>query len=957
MVHAVYLKDGIGRKDLNQIHRRFTLIHRERLRRIEWELLPVQQEFINLLPLLFHINHPMLPGFVNTATPAGIPSFSPSKLLLQTAKKLSRSFEYRKRARRRFSIQGLYLMGSLGSVAHTAGSDFDVWLCHDPVLIGSAVSSLKLKADRIEDWAKSLGLEVHIFVMNVDTFRGGERESLSHESSGTTQQHLLLEEFYRTGVFLAGRYPLWWLVPPEEEKNYSEYAQMLIHKRYIDPLDCIDFCGLETLSPDEFFGAAHWQLFKGIESPYKTILKLFLTEAYSQEFPSVRWLCQEAKAAIYAGQDSADELDPYVLMYRRLEQYLGERAESSRLELVRRCFYFKAGQKLSIKPAGREPSWQQELIDKLIREWRWGEANLTLLDSRESWKIDRVLEERNTLVRELTHSFRLLTDFARTYAEGSRIDPTELSLLGRKLYTAMEKRPGKVDSINPGISLSLEEEQLSLHYATTTGDRPGWFLYLGEIGNDQAEVTTAIKTTPGLVEMLTWCHLNGLIGHSTRITLYPDSCPVGKNELRSLLHALTGIYPKGMSFSVPIEKLSSQPYAVACTLFINIGADPMAHLSKMGKQLTSNRCDPLSFGAAHASLVEGIEQLISTSWGETLVFTYPGENGLLNSLCHYLRLLLNTPAETPPPVVSAHSYSSVRSKGIARRVEELFNAVSHAFSPTCHGLACRYLLQLGDDHYLIQQAQEKFLHIRISSLAELLDLLAQPSTGFSPLVIDQMTLTESPLPAIYQLNQPGIIQLFYLNEKEHTQLYILDEQGALFRQQLQATEEHYLLLQQQRFINGICLMRSLQSEESSYRLLSDAPEFYCLTQSRDGKFSAQSRTPPRNRLSDNYLELRLLSDGLNLNQSPQVLTCGEREFSSMEFGDRLFHVVAEHILSQRRNRQAYPIYLTGLELSSLSSGTSASTIELFNFKRRLEQRLGEAMELLSKDRSGREKFS
>ncbi len=302
MVREVYHSDGIGRKDLEQIRRRFTLIQRKRLHRIEQELPPHQQEFLNLLPLLFHINHPMLPGFVNTGTPAGIPNFSPTKLLLQTAKKISRSFEYQKRARRRFHIQGLYLMGSIGSVAQTTRSDFDVWLCHDPALKTNALESLKIKSGRIEQWGKSLGLEVHIFIINADTFRNGERECLSHESSGTTQQRLLLEEFYRTGVLLAGRYPLWWLVPPEEEQNYSDYAQMLMHKRFVDRLDCIDFGGLETLSPDEFFGAAHWQLFKGIESPYKTILKLLLTEAYSQEYPAVRWLCQEAKAEIYAGQ-------------------------------------------------------------------------------------------------------------------------------------------------------------------------------------------------------------------------------------------------------------------------------------------------------------------------------------------------------------------------------------------------------------------------------------------------------------------------------------------------------------------------------------------------------------------------------------------------------------------------------------------------------------------------------
>ncbi|MCP4283618.1 MAG: class I adenylate cyclase [Gammaproteobacteria bacterium] len=948
MAEAVYNRDGIGRKDLTKIHRRFTLIHRERLRRIEHELLPAQQGIINLLPLLFHINHPMLPGFVHSTTPAGIPNFSPSKSLLQIAKKISRSFEYQKRARRRFYIQGLYLMGSIGSIAHTAGSDFDVWLCHDPTLKPKAVEGLHLKADRIEAWAKSLGLEVHIFVMNVDTFRNGERESLSHESSGSTQRRLLLEEFYRTGVLLAGRYPLWWLVPPNEEQNYSEYAHMLLHKRFVDPLDCIDFGGLETLSPDEFFGAAHWQLFKGIDSPYKTILKLFLTEAYSQEYPAVRWLCQEAKAAIYAGQDNLDELDPYVLMYRRLEQYLNERDEESRLELVRRCFYYKTSQKLSRKHADRKSTWQQALMEKLTQEWRWKEGSMTLLDSRESWKIDRVLEERNTLVNELTHSFRLLTDFARTYSGDNTIDPQELSLLGRKLYTALEKRPGKVDRINPGISLSLDEEQLSLHYSLTANNEFGWFLYIGEINADQALITTPIKTTTGLIELLTWCHLNGIIGHGTRITLFPDNCPVSKNELRSLLHALTGIYPGGVCSNTPMAQLASQPYALACTLFINIGTDPMANLSKQGKQLTSNRCDPLSFGAAHASLVEEIEQLISTSWGETLVVAHKGESGLLNSLCHFLRLILNTPTEAIPEV-SAHSYSSIKSKGIARRVEALFNEVSRAFSPSCHGLACRYLLQLGDNHYLIQYGEEKFFYIKISSLEELQDLLAEPLPKYSPLAIDQITLAESPLPAIFELNQPSIIQLFYLNEKEHTRLYILDERGSLFQQQLPLTESHHLLLQQQRFINGICLMRNLQAEEPACRLLLDAPEFYQLTKDRDGKFIAQLRVPTRNRLSDNYLELRLLSEGLDLHQTPQVFTYGDQEFSTLEFGDRVFDVVADYILSQRRNRQAYPIYLTGLELSSISSGNSNSTIELFNFKKRLERRMSEALERVSKN--------
>ena len=950
MGDAVTLQDGIGRKELQKIRRRFLALHRERQRRIEGELSQGQRVFTTLLPLLFHINHPMLPGFVNTKTPAGIPDYNPAKVVLQAAKKLSRSFEYKKRARRRYHIQGLYLMGSIGSIAHTARSDLDIWLCHDPGLGARALKALRQKVANVEAWAAGLGLEAHIFLINPDAFRRGERDGLSHESSGSTQPRLLLEEFYRTGVLLAGRYPLWWLVPVEEERNYDDWAAMLLHKRFVNPLDCIDFGGLQQLPVEEFFGAAHWQLFKGIESPYKTILKILLTEAYSEDYPRVRWLCQEAKAAVYAGEADADTLDPYVLLYRRLEQYLAGRGETRRLELARRCFYFKTEQKLSRRSADRRHGWRRDLLQALVREWGWKPGELALLDSRDEWKIDRVLQERNTLVRELTHSYRLLTDFARTYARDSRIDPEELSLLGRKLYTALEKRPGKIDSINPGISRSLVEPRVSLHYARTRNDEFGWFLFLGEVTESQAEVTSPIKTTSGLIEMLTWCHLNQVLGHDTLIGLYPESGPVQRSELHALLCALRGIYPDGIRMEVPMEALSAPPSAIACTLFINTGTDPMAYLSRQGKQLTSNRSDPLSFGAAHACLVEQVEQLVTTSWGETLVLSYQGISGLLDSLCHFLRLALLNRGSGAPPRVTAHSFSSVRSSGIARRVEALFNDVARAMGPEGSGLDTRYLLQAGDEYYLIQRQQDNIGYLTLNDQQELLDLLAEPRHRFRPLVIDPNALQDTPLPELFRLNRKGVIQLFHLTGKGLTRLYVLDEHGALFQQELPATDEHYLLLQQQRFLDGIRLMRSLMAEEPAHRLLLDAPEFFALERDREGRFVASPRTPPRHRLPDNYLELRLVSEGLDLNRAPHVLVCGEQEFSSLEHGPLLLDRVVEYILSQRRSRQSYPIYLTGLELSGVSGEGVASTCELYRFKKRLERRLNRVMEQLTRRR-------
>ncbi len=85
-----------------------------------------------------------------------------------------------------------------------------------------------------------------------------------------------------------------------------------------------------------------WQLFKGIESPYKSVLKLLLTEVYASEHPQVSCLSLRYKQAIYAGRLDVEDLDPYVMLYRRLEEYLKARGETERLELIRRCLYLRS---------------------------------------------------------------------------------------------------------------------------------------------------------------------------------------------------------------------------------------------------------------------------------------------------------------------------------------------------------------------------------------------------------------------------------------------------------------------------------------------------------------------------------------------------------------------------------------------------------------------------------------
>ena len=376
-------------------------------------LAPRQQRFLRLLALFFHVNHPSLPGYVSDCTPAGVSGYEPDAAVISTAKRLAREFTYASNPKRRQPIHSVFLMGSLGTLAHTDQSDMDVWVCHGPQLTEAERKALKRKCQRLEMWAASQGFEAHCFLIDTQRFAQGEHEvQLCTENGGTTQHHLLLDEFYRTAIWLAGRTPLWWYVPACEEFRYAEFTRATRDQPLMDSDEVVDLGHLARIPSNEFLGAGLWQLFKGIESPHKSVLKLLLIEVYASEHPHVNYLSMDFKQAVYANHLNLDELDPYVMVYRRIERYLTAIGKMQRLEQVRRSLYLKVNCTLTGPTAGRGRPWQRQLLERLTAEWGWDERLLTSLDNRSHWKAEEVTQERLTVARELSNSYRFLRQLA-----------------------------------------------------------------------------------------------------------------------------------------------------------------------------------------------------------------------------------------------------------------------------------------------------------------------------------------------------------------------------------------------------------------------------------------------------------------------------------------------------------------------------------------------------------------
>src|SRR5690606_21657816 len=96
---------------------------------------------------------------------------------------------------------------------------------------------------------------------------------------------------------------------------------------------------------------------------------------------------------------------------------------------------------------------------------------------------------------------------------------TELTVLGRKLQAAFERRPGKLDWINPGISNDLSEPVLSLRQRVRVDvDAPpvlaDWQLFGSLTGSH-----LPLRKSSSPAELLLWCHLNGVIADHPQFEL------------------------------------------------------------------------------------------------------------------------------------------------------------------------------------------------------------------------------------------------------------------------------------------------------------------------------------------------------------------------------------------------------------------------------------------------------
>ncbi|WP_373819197.1 class I adenylate cyclase [Glaesserella sp.] len=763
------------------------------------------QHVFSLLPLLVQCNHPLLPAYVKN-TPCGIAYFELTSAQQQYLNTLSNNFSMDNQEP---AFDGMYLMGSIGSITQTSLSDLDLWLCYSKTFSSEQKQSIENKLAKIKLWAGQLGIEVNFYLMNSDAFKAHQYNSgVTEEHNGSAQHFLLLDEFYRSAIRLAGKRILWTHIA-DDQQDYQFIIQQAQERGELDLSEWIDFGDFSSLPLGEYFGASLWQLYKGIESPYKSAIKIMLLETYAETYPETNLISKKFKTMLLATHSVSYHFDPYLAMLEKVTTYLENRKEFGRLDRLRNCFYIKASD-------GQNDIHRKQVLNELVAGWGWSAKEIEILDNRKNWKIKQAMLHQQMIVEQLLQSYRNLIHFARKFHIDPSIMPQDTDILMRKLYSVFEEQPGKILLINENIATKLAESEVTfIEVGQGLSTKAGWYMINHAPLSSYDSTSRHVQYQKELGNLVAWAYFNGIITASTHIHLVSQT--VSLVTLRQFITDLR------LSFPVKAPAMRSDdlyhPHEIRNLIVaINLMQDPTRNIPPYSKEQIA-QVDLFNLSSSEPGVIGSINIIYRNMWNEVLTKHFEGNDALLKALKFISNKIYRSSA--PPHSVNIFSYSRQLRNELQKIVMGLVN---RCITVQTGSIYQRQQLQT----FNIAGKQWQLVFDGHLALKEI-QVVEQQEDKEGCCVTKINTLNVAIPKEIYSFASEGFLQFFFEdNEDDSFNVYVLDKQNHSECYRYCCGEKEAKVKQ----------ISKLYSEEFSHRAEKsfesfNFPQFYQLLKSED----------------------------------------------------------------------------------------------------------------------------
>ncbi|MGM0417271.1 MAG: class I adenylate cyclase [Thermodesulfobacteriota bacterium] len=448
-------------------------LYNEKRKALFREISPKESiQILYLLPWLLSINHKKCPGFVPEMQGSfkvfGIDnSFEIKKKepVFKKMFKIEESGQLYLKNKDLFVLDGIYTIGSIGSIAQTAYSDCDIWVCGDFKKMGRKNHQyLTEKINLIKDWFDAnCKIPLYFFISDINDVKNGYFGKLDKESSGSAQKNILMEEFYRTTLVIMGKTPFWWVCYDSNKKLDYESTYQKISSGISGGYEYIDFGDLPQIKSEEFLGASLWQLQKALGSPLKSVIKMALLNRHIED--SQRRLAADIFREEILKSKNNDFIDPMTFTVDLIMKSFSSRLDEARLSFLKECFFLRCNMKVVEKN-----QLKKDLVNRFLKNSGIPRDVQFHLSNFNNWDMATQIQLGKRLVQELFGFYKIISSAGR---QNAHINKRDLTVLGRKIASIYQKKKNKVNLVPKPV------EQFNLLDITFVYEDKVWKVFAG----------------------------------------------------------------------------------------------------------------------------------------------------------------------------------------------------------------------------------------------------------------------------------------------------------------------------------------------------------------------------------------------------------------------------------------------------------------------------------------------
>jgi len=860
-------------------------------------------KYIQLIPLFLQINSKILPGSTDEEAPAGVYSYKPDKNIINSAKLINSKFRYHQEGViKNYAIDAVFFKQEI------INNSSSCWVILSSSLNKKQISSLQDKINKISSWFSARGIMINFIALSIDEFKKNNQQSSQNNRA------LFLDTFYSEAILLAGKYPVWWLIPPYKEHEYTAFVEHIKQARFVEEEEFLDLGSIADYKQEDLIKHAIDKVQKFKKNPEKCLIELLVLDEVNNSWPDVDGVSFRLKEILYKGELDISLVNVYAsILNDSLNKYPAKKHILTPVRLFSRMRNISGNVDHSV-------------IDAFLKDDYIYESSVKGLDS-----IVLYLNFYKAISFEIRQVF---TNITSNYSKSDTNHENNNSLIAliKNMLVFLSDDEGQVPLYNNKNEINIILDRIHLKQDILDG-KSVWSLVL-EI-SDGNEKT--IEGFSSLLGVLAWSWLNRVVNNTTQVSIDCPSLQVKQIEAFSVLETLIQQLKPDLISNIPPLAFENPVKPLQSLLFVNFMS-----FSKNENNNITEKDDPLSFGNQSENLITHCEQLIVNSWGDVYTREYSGNTGLLKCLCEWTH---HAPVDSLsiPQILKVFGNGVGDSTHMAQRVEQVYKEMISFFYHQKHESG-RFILRMGSDYYVVKNIHSLLIPERIGKQKSLMKYLGEASADFQTTDLERLAYTDYPLREIYNHNIAGVFQIFFqvINRKYHA--WAIDENGALWSDVFDINDRESFITHWLYFFRNIRnRLKKINYQEGEFPSL----EINQISNNQLGGLEfypvgADSITGNKNFI-DIQVSIYGYQDGDQLS-----LICDGRSFNYNELKQNVIIECVQYMSARMSIDGRLPVYVTDinvpLRIYNVKERSDIQITHILKFKRNFEHRINELLE-------------